>query len=289
VTADTVEAAARSDTPPQPGTRGRPAARRSGTVVRPAPREARRFWQLAAVVAVLVLGLLIGAALFLGLFGGRSAPAPQILRVGGQSGNAYGTIKQALEHAKPGDRIVLLDPEHREQLRLEGNRHRDIAIEPAAGVEVSWKMPTQGGKRELPLLDLVNVSGVQVRGIRFDGEKQAEKLVRLSRSCPGLGLEDITLERFTRIGLSVANCAGDANRPVRLVRVKAKEPAPGAEAAVVFSAAKGLQPPNNDFIVVEGCHFAGSYAQSAVRFVQAPGLGVRFHDVTPEVKLPGAR
>jgi hypothetical protein len=114
--------------------------------------------------------------------------------------------------------------------------------------------------------------------------------VRLSRYCPGLSLQDITLERFTRSGLSIANCAGEANRPVRLLRIKALNPAKGAESAVVFSARPSMQPANNDYIEVEHCRFESTlYTQSAVRFDQAPGPGVSFRDITPAVKLPGAK
>src|SRR5262249_53149693 len=145
-------------------------------------------------------------------------------------------IHQALEHARPGDHIALLDAEHREQLRLEGNRYKDITIEPAGNNAVVWRLPTQRGTGELPLLELVNVPGLRVRGIQFDGENRVAKLVRLSGNCPGLSLEDSKLVGFTKTGLSVANCAGDANRPVQLLRIDAELSAMGADSALLFSA-----------------------------------------------------
>ena len=65
-----------------------------------------------AVVAVLVLALLIGAGFRFGLFGGgRPAAAYQTLRVSQQASdaNTYGSIHLALQYAKPGDHIVLLE------------------------------------------------------------------------------------------------------------------------------------------------------------------------------------
>jgi hypothetical protein len=288
VTADTVEAAGKADATPRSGPRSRPAGRRSSPALRPPPQEGRRFWLLAGIFAVFVLVFLSAAGFLFGLFGGRrSAPAHQTLRVSRQprEANTYASIHQALEHARPGDHIALLDAEHREQLRLEGNRYKDITIEPAGDVAVVWRLPTQRGTGELPLLELVNVPGLRVRGIRFDGENRVAKLMRLSGNCPGLSLEDIKLAGFTKTGLSVANCAGDANRPVLLLRIDAQPAETGADSALLFSARPSMQPAKNAYIRVENCRFPGAYRQSAVEILpQARGPGVDFRNITPEVK-----
>jgi serine/threonine protein kinase len=294
VTSETVEATGGADATPRSGPRNHPSGRRSSSALRRPPQEGSRFWLLAGVVAVFVLVFLSAAGFFFGLFGGgRSAPAQQTLRVSQQAGaaNSYTSIHLALEHAKPGDRIVMLDAEHREQLRLEGNRYKDITIEPAGDAEVVWRLPAQSGKRERPpLLELVNVPGVRVKGIKFDGENRVEKLVRLTGGCPGMSLENIKLVGFTKTGLSVANCAGDANQPVMLRGIAAEPSGTGADSALVFSALPTMQPAKNAYIRVENCHFAGAYRKAAVEIPsQARGPGVEFRNITPEMKLPGAR
>jgi eukaryotic-like serine/threonine-protein kinase len=293
VTSDTEDATARADTAPRSGPRNRPSGRRSSSALRRPPREGRRFWLLAGVVAVLVLALLIGAGFLFGLFGGgRPAAAYQTLRVSQQASdaNTYGSIHLALQYAKPGDHIVLLEAEHREQLRLEGNRYKDVTIEPAGGVEAVWRLPAQSGQKELPLLELVNVLGVRVKGIKFDGENRVKKLVRLTGSCPGLSLEDSKLVGFTKTGLSLANCAGDANRPVLLLRIEAQPSGTGADSALLFSARPSMQPAKNAYIRVENCRFLGVYQKSPVEIPpQARGPGVAFFNITPELNLPGAK
>ncbi len=268
VTSDTEELAGKADTAPSSGSRPRP----SGLHRLPAAAEGGRFWRVAAVVSLLVVGLLVAAGFALGwfaqLFAGRQheTSARPALRVSRDASVGYRSINQALQSAKPGDRIILLDPEYREQVRLQGPKYRDIHIEADPKVAVVWKAPVNTPHS---LLVLDDVSGVHVKGITFNGEDRVDKLVRLGGSCPGVTLEKVTLEGFTRSALSIANCAGDPKRPVEVRDLVVRAPAQGAESAVLFGGSPKMRPARNDHIRFSGCRFEGVYKASAVQLPDA--------------------
>jgi eukaryotic-like serine/threonine-protein kinase len=283
VATDTEDPSAKADTAPRSGPRGRSSAR-----IRLLTPEGRRFWLLAAVVAAVVLGVFLVAGFLFGwfahLFGGRGESGARALKVSRQAG-PYRSLRDALNQAKPGDRIILLDGEVREQVSVDKDRHKDIRIEAGDGVQVVWRAPTGDRQPSLPLLELAKVQGVRVKGIRFDGEGQMDKLVRLKGHCPGVTLEDIGLEGFKKVGLTLANCTGDPGRPVELRRLTAQPPAKGDAPAILFFANPKVQPKASDHIRLEGCRLGGTPKQ-AVRFEGELGRDVRFIDVTPNVEQP---
>ena len=59
--------------------------------------------------------------------------------------NSYRTVKEAVAHARPFDRIVLADPTIAEQVRLEV---KNLTIEAEAGVTVVWRCPDKGAKKK---------------------------------------------------------------------------------------------------------------------------------------------
>jgi serine/threonine protein kinase len=295
MTSDTDDPTAKLDTAPGSGVRTRPSSRRRSQAAAP---EGRRFWRLAIVVLVVAVGLLVALGFALGwfshLFGGRHDPNIRLpLKVSQKPGHGgYRTIYQALEAARPGDRIVLLDAEHREKVRLEGTKYQDIQIMPAPGLTVVWKAPTNVGDS---ILHIEGVAGVRIQGkITFDGEDRVEKLIRLGGSCPGVLLENVQLERFTKNALSIASCAGEANRPLEVRHLVVRAPAPGAESALLFS---GNPKRPNAHMVFSDCKLDGAYLRALkekgprekappVEFRQLPGQGVQFMNVSPEVKVP---
>jgi hypothetical protein len=281
VTSDTEDLTAQVDTPARAGARPRP----SGLIRLAAAQEGRRFWRVAALVTVIVAGLLIGAGFVFGwfthLFGGRhevtARPPLKVSRDAAQG--AFRSIHQALQSARPGDRILLLDPEYREQVRLQGSKYRDIHIEPGPGVQVVWKAPA---KTAHSLLVIDDVAGVHVKGITFNGEDRVDKLVRLGGFCPGVALEQVTLEGFTQSALSIANCAGEPKRPVEVRELVVRAPAKDAESAVLFGGSPKMRPPRNDHIRFSGCRFEGTYKGSAVRFPDPKGPPL----MGPDVQVP---
>jgi hypothetical protein len=85
-------------------------------------------------------------------------------------------------------------------------------------------------------------------------------------------LERVTLEAFTKSALSIANCAGDAKRPVEVRELVVRAPAKGADSAVLFGGSPKMA--RNDHIHFSGCRFEGVYKVSAVQLpdLKAPPL-----------------
>jgi serine/threonine protein kinase len=252
---DTADPAARGDTPPQTPSRAR---RPKKAAVPPAPKPAERRQNTVLIatvagLAVLLIGL-ITAAYFLGLFRGSRGT----LKVG-KSG-AYPTVKAALAAAKRGDKIVLLDADHRECVAYEGDDLADIQIQPADGVDVVWA-PPKGGDPQQPLLSLGRAKGFQVRGVRITGEGKTKDLIKLAGNSPGLKLENVTFDGFTHAAIIVSNCSGSAEQPVRLADIKTS-PTPGAKAAIVLDGS----PTTLTHITMQNCRFDGQYGERAVYF-----------------------
>ncbi len=287
VTSDTEDPSAKVDTTPRSDSRKRGSGRRSGVSLRGAPREGKRFWILTIVLSVLAIAGLVTAGFVFGLFGGRQdrAAAQRVLKVG-KVGGTYTSVREALANARSGDRIVLVDGQHREQLRLQDFNGSGIRIEPVEGRGVVW-LPLANRDEKTPLLQLVKVKGLHVRGIRFDGEDRVLKLVALSGHSPGLILENVGLTGFKTAGLTVTNCAGDPGRPVELLRLTAT-PALNekAEAAILFNANPKMDPEQNDHIVVRDCTFGGQYAKAPVWVMKKGGPHLQFGNNTPDVKGP---
>src|SRR5262249_23262028 len=145
-----------------------------------------------------------------------------------------------LLHAEPNDHIVLLDGEHREHLVVDGRSRiaPKVTIEAAEGVAVVWSPPQAKVPQEKTLLlRVADVQDLRIKGIKLNGEGRLETLVLLTGTCPGLSLEDLTLEGFTRSGVAVTNCAGEEGRPVQLLRVVASATTKDLpEAALTFNA-----------------------------------------------------
>jgi serine/threonine protein kinase len=279
VVSDTEELAGKGDTSPRAAAAGQPPAQRAAARA-PATLEARRLWRLAALVAGGVVVLLLLLAWALGWFGSRSEPVRPPLRVS-KSGEAgtFPSVRAALAKAGPQDRIVLVDPEHRERLRLDGAK--GIRIEAEEGKKVSWLPPAGRLEDSLPILALANVRDVQIKGIRFDGEGRVEKLISLTGYCPGVRLEELTLEDFKKCGVAVTNCAGDVSERVELRRIRdVPNPKNTPDAALVFNANSAVEPKDNQHIIVSGCVFTGKYAREPVWFMKPRGQTIEI-DLQP--------
>jgi serine/threonine protein kinase len=288
VAADTEDATARVDTAPGSDPKKPAAARRSSVLRRPPATEGPRFWRLAILVSVVLIGAIVLGGFAFGWFAklfSRPEPPPRpVLKVTNQEvgPHCYRTVGFAVADAKPGDRIVLLDLEHRERLRLEGKRYNGLQIEAGEGVEVVWKAPENTKDDGTPLLLLGGVRGIRVKGICFNGEKKIQKLVTLTGVCPGLTLEDVTLEGFKRTGLNVINCAGETGQPVQLLRLSDRPiPKEIPEAAVLFDINPKGHPALNDHFEVRDCRFRGQYKRDAITFLKGRGEDIRFVNILP--------
>ncbi len=285
VTSDTEDPAGRFDTPPQAAPSGHPSSRRRARPGRAVPEESRRFWRLALVVGVLLVGALVGAGLLFGWFGGFSGGRPAATRPPlkvtrhATGEGIYRSVREALQSARPGDRIVLLDREHRERLRVEGAE--GVRIEPADGVPVVWKPPTL---REdvTPILQVANVRGLVIRGIKFHGEDHLPRLITLTGYCPDLTLENLTLEGFQKVGVAITNCSGEPGHPVRLLGITGRAGKEQPEAGIRFQANNPrVRPAENDLFVVKDCRFEGDEQRAVVVTPKSLGPQVQLDNATP--------
>jgi hypothetical protein len=244
-----VDATARVDTPPRPGRKSSATApRRLGAAWAGLALDHRRALLIVAVVATAILGGVTAALLWGVLHDSRTpatteqAPARPPLRVG-QGGGRYTTVAAALRLATPGDTILVQQPTVEEELLFDGSkeRYKNLTIKADNGDEpVVWKTPPQRAPSEL--ITLSGAVGLKLRGFTFDGAHRCTRsVVRLTGRCPGLTLEDVTVQGFAGTGVSLVNCEGEPTRPVTLTGVKVIV-APGATAAAAFGF--DLDPPD---------------------------------------------
>jgi len=275
---DTQALVSQTDTTPRPDAKPR-SSRRLGV---PAQPDQRRVWLVVgAVSAVFLLIVVFCVWRFI-----LSRPAPPVqVRAAllvtqdpkGQH-NSFRTIKQALSKAEPGDRIVLLDDHHQENVvvRPQFGTTR-VTIEAAEGKHVLW---TAENPKD-PLLTLADAKDFQLngKGIALDGKGRLKTLVTLNLHCPGLQLENAILKGFTNTAITVTNCAGDPDNPVRLTGLRIAATTKGAAAALAFDANPSIVacPVNDNVVVSDSCRFEG--------FVNNP-IQVKPHANGANVKVP---
>jgi hypothetical protein len=206
-----------------------------------------------------VFALIVSVVLW--LFGAFSAPQ-RMLKVG--KGEPFPSVAAALAEARSGDRIVLVDKEHRESLILDGPALTKIEIRSADGLEVTWTALPLAYPHE-PLIRLGNAQGFQVKGIRFDGEGRTQNLVWLTGHCPGLRLENLKLEGFTKSAVVIANCSGTSAEPVTIASLKTSSGGRLTDCAILFDTARDASP-NNEFIQLDNCQLLGTFGHGELWF-----------------------
>ncbi|HYV34442.1 MAG TPA: protein kinase [Gemmataceae bacterium] len=260
VGSDTANPSAKGDTPPQV-----PAKSRTVSPIR---------WGLPSTISPRVLMLASGGMLLLMVLlavsvvavvmGVRGrADTRQTLSVG--RNGAFNTVAAALAKAKSGDRVVLLDREHREALTWAGGDLVDVQIQSADGIAVVWLPPTGGGEIDA-LLQLNNAKGFHIKDIRFSGEHRVRDLLRFTGICPGLHVENATLDGFNQAAIVVANCTGTQGSPVLLTGLTTSTGGKSADTAILFDAGP-VQPPTNEHIKVSSnCRLDGSFGHGPIWF-----------------------
>jgi serine/threonine protein kinase len=210
--------------------------------------------------------------------GGTSTPVPTpshriIVSRSGEE-HTYKTLREALAKAGPGDTIVLTEPRLTEvALKIRGERYKDLIIESAtpdgkpAVIEFAG---TKGGV----MFEALNVEGLHVRNVEFDGKGQAERGVQVSGIVPGTTFEGVVVRGVQLTGFYLWNVTGSADRPVTLDRVRVVL-SPTTEGGVVSLAT----PENpNKHITIRNSRFEG------------PGkAGIRFDGATSDVAVSNNR
>jgi serine/threonine protein kinase len=156
-------------------------------------------------------------------------------------GCVYRSIPEALEKAKDGDTVAVLDAVVEDVLHLQGTSwpNKAVTLEGAtpSGQRVVWRAPA-GHPDGKPLWKLTAVAGLRLKGFHLDGRDRLARLVVLEGTCPGLTLEDVTLTGFAGSGLTLSDCQGEDVRPVSLDRLRTVG-GPSAAAGLSFEAGPG--------------------------------------------------
>jgi serine/threonine protein kinase len=182
--------------------------------------------------------------------------------------NSFKSVREALVHAREGDRIVVQAERLEETLILEdGKRGKDVTIE--AGYpsgRVRWLCPQV---KDGYFVRIANLPGFRLKGFLFDGQNRARDLVVLEGSCPGLILDDIHLQGFNRWAIATWNCAGKNDKEPVILRNLRTIPKKEMESALVFNANPKVIPSLNQHLLIQDCRFEGPFKKAAVQVAGA--------------------
>jgi eukaryotic-like serine/threonine-protein kinase len=255
LTSDTEDPSARVDTTPGSGRRVLKANEAKSRA-----KERRKLRRIFIVVTVLGLAILgVGFAFF--FFKDHVGPSGRqrliVSRDFAGKPYHYASILRALENASPGDVVELHDELHEETLVLDRKNTSatttNVTIQAGSGSKVVWKPKYKTEKR--PVLVISGARDLVIKGITFDGtlddKRQAETLLRVSGECPGLVLENLEFQNFSRTALLVVNCAGEADQPVKLLNLRVTTERAG-KAPFFFDANPQVRPNQNDYIEIDG-------------------------------------
>jgi tRNA A-37 threonylcarbamoyl transferase component Bud32 len=231
------------------------------------------------IIAILVAGAVMGVCLRWSITQWRAAsPSPSasaggatwVVTRSGERGT-FATVREALRRAKPGDRVEVREDTWQEALELADGVGSGIRLEGRApgGKPVVWRA-LPGHKEDRPLVQVSGVGGLSLSGFTFDGQGRLKELVSLAGACPGLTLEDVTLQGFEQSAVALHRCGGEEGRPVVLRRVRAV-PGRGATAALLLEARAG-EPSRH--VRVSACRLEGPY-QAAV-LLSGPAADLAF-------------
>jgi hypothetical protein len=146
------------------------------------------------------------------------------------------------------------------------------------GKPVLWRAPAQLKEGE-PLLKINNIEGLRIRGFTLDGHDRVKEVVTISGICPGFTLEDVQIQGYTGRGVTLINCEGRSDKPVRLVRVRILRDHE-RDIGLLFDALPRVRDGVNQHIVVQDCRIEGGGATGGVRMTSA--------DVLRDVSFPGS-
>ena len=235
----------------------------------------RRLWIVvgaatAGVVILIAVGVCIAIAFSSGVEpNGPTAHEPIRVDPSGTS-KAYRTLKEALQHARANDRIVLAADVQEDDLTV--SKVENLTIESAPDRRAVWKT---AGRAVDKLLNVSDAPGFHLKGITFDGDGKTHILVQLSGACPGLTLDALSFTGIKTYGLVVAYCDGADGRPAVLSNLSFNT-TDDAQTAVYFFFDRELAAPKalivKDFTFgPKGVHVQSDQPDSA----QAAGVGER--------------
>ncbi|HZU36649.1 MAG TPA: hypothetical protein VFA18_12100, partial [Gemmataceae bacterium] len=176
-----------------------------------------------------------------------------IVRQDGQDG-AFATLQDAFDSAQPGDHILVHDERITGALRVDKPNIRiDSAI---PGRRVIWSASTNP---EGSLLSVNRAANFHLKGFMLDGGQHLADLVTISGLCPGLVLDDVQLQGFTRAAIALADARGKPGDDLQLLNLKIV-----ATAGKTAGTGLLISGEDGDHLFVEGSRFDGPM-QSALQ------------------------
>jgi hypothetical protein len=232
---------------------------------------------MAAVAAIVITNSLSKRASSVSPVGPGPATARGVLYVSKSrvEPGDYATIREAIEKAGPGDRIVVRDQEvYEENLWITpatGLSKHGLTLEAEKSADGKSATLLAGGVD--PILVVERTERFKIKGFTLDGQMKAEDLLRVSGSCPGCVFEDLRLTGFTHNGIRLDGCSG-ANRHDVIFKEIRVEATPQkdrmASSAVSFGPVGKGSNNANVFVGLQDCRFIGPY-QDTVRFAAPCG------------------
>jgi hypothetical protein len=228
---------------------------------------------------LLTLGIAVGSSLrclvrpasYLTLVDDPSRAPAQLIVAAPPAADAFATLAEALQHAQPGDHILVQADTWQESLSLDGTRSLPAGLhiigQAPGGRPVLWRAPA-GHPADQPLLHLSCCSNLTLAGFTFDGQDRLLDGVVADGACASLHLQDLHLRGFQRHGLVLRGCHGSAELPLCLRRLRFSTEA-SSPAALLLEALAGQ---SSRQVLLHDCRFEGPY-QAAIE-VRGPSEDV---------------
>jgi len=181
-------------------------------------------------------------------------------------GGQYTTVREALDKAKDGQHIVIMDSAWDEELTTPSRDWKGIVIEGEDGKNVVWKLPE--GKSALKTILLQNAENLTIRNVHVEGNTKTEVGILVTGKSNGLVIEDLTIKDMIKAGIQFADCLGGDN-PVILQRsrIVGNKANPLSDAAVLFAATAEKTVLNrNESVTIRDCRIEGNFRKGAITF-----------------------
>jgi serine/threonine protein kinase len=131
------------------------------------------------------------------------------------------TLHEAISIAKPGDKIVILEPRLTDSLVALNAKHKDVTIESGLPDGKSAIIEFNGAKtaKEAAILTISMVEGIHLKNIEFDGKNAINNGIVITGVCPGCTFENVTVQKV-KSGIVLQNARGEPNAPIILERIR---------------------------------------------------------------------
>ncbi len=134
----------------------------------------------------------------------------------------------------------------------------NLSIEAEAGKAIHWKPSSKSGASSL--LTVYKAEGFHLKGFTLDGDNRIDKLVYLGHHCPGVRLEDLTLQGFKKYGIQISSCEGGPSPEKHVVLQRLTFVTDRQAQTDLFFSIEDFHKdaiPTNKYFIVRDCTFEG--------------------------------